>query len=119
VWNAAITGEANKSRLVVYKQTEQEFTLTNKKNTIANTFQKMTTFTTITCCYKFVIQLLHWTVFVVGVVIGFCFLSSNKYSTQQFNISSIDSPLSSAITPSTNSIPADDLYGSENHTYVK
>jgi len=119
VWDAAITGEANKSRLVVYKQTEQEFTVTNKKNTIANTFQKMTTFTTITCYYKFVMELLYWTVFAVGVVIGFCFLSGNKYSTQQFNISSIDSPLSSAITPSTNSIPADDLHASENHTYVK
>ena len=34
--NGAITGEANKSRLVVYKQTEQEFKASNKKNSITN-----------------------------------------------------------------------------------
>jgi len=32
--NGAITGEANKSRLVFYKQIEQEFKAPNKKNII-------------------------------------------------------------------------------------
>ena len=42
VWweNAATTEEANKSRLVVYKQMEQKFIATNKKNSIINKFHK-------------------------------------------------------------------------------
>jgi len=42
VWweNGATTEEANKSRLVVYKQMEQKFIATNKKNSIINKFHK-------------------------------------------------------------------------------
>jgi len=55
----ALIGEANKSRVVVYKQMEQDFLATSKKNSISNKFPKnMTTFTRKTCCYKLVKQLL-------------------------------------------------------------
>jgi len=40
VWNKAIIGEANKSRLVVYKPMEQEFIATNKKNSITAKFHR-------------------------------------------------------------------------------
>ena len=39
VWNGAIIGEASKSRLVVYKQMEQEFIAMEKQNSISNKFQ--------------------------------------------------------------------------------
>jgi len=55
VWNGAIIGEANKSRLVVYKPMEQEFIATNKKNSITAKFHRnVKTLTTITHCYKLV-----------------------------------------------------------------
>ena len=54
-----LIGEASKSHVVVYKQMEQEFVATSKKNSIANKFPKnVTTFTTKTCCYKLVKPLL-------------------------------------------------------------
>jgi len=50
-----VTGKANNSHLVQYKQTQQEFIATNKKNCIKNKFQKnVTTFYTITFCYELV-----------------------------------------------------------------
>jgi len=56
--DGAIIGEVNKSRFVIYKQMEQEFIATNKKNSITNKFHKnVTTFSTITCRYKLVKQL--------------------------------------------------------------
>ena len=41
--DGAIIGEVNKSRLVIYKQMEQEFIATNKKNSITNKFHKNVT----------------------------------------------------------------------------
>jgi len=39
-WNGAITGEANKSRLVVYKQMQQELIASEKQNSISNKLQE-------------------------------------------------------------------------------
>jgi len=40
VENGAIIGDVDKSRLVVYKQRQQEFTATNKKNIITEKFHR-------------------------------------------------------------------------------
>jgi len=59
VENGAIIGDVDKSRLVVYKQRQQEFTATNKKNSITEKFyRKRYNIYTITICYKLVKRLL-------------------------------------------------------------
>jgi len=55
VWNGAIIGEANKSRLVICERMEQELIATEQQNSITIKFHKnVTTFTTITFRYKLV-----------------------------------------------------------------
>jgi len=63
-----IIGEASKSHLVVYKQTEQKL-IAMKKNSNTSQFQKKNeTLTTITFCEKLMKRLLLRTIFFVSLL---------------------------------------------------